>query len=1235
MSEIYNAGACLQYVWEMRAQLGKTAESECHLDARRRTLATFTLARFPSPDRPGQASLSDKDRHIVAVLTNLLQRGLPTFSSLGVERTLLQSLPAELRVIEDKTGSGAFRFSHGNLNRQREFEWREALVQAHIPVDPRLRPDQRDPATFDSDAERLFYGSILPRAVGELATLLFEPQRPMASILDNERAAGFVDQRVDFAIEMGDVRRVFEIDGSQHLAAMQEQLDTNRVAAADSLRWRTYHIPAAKVADRSTLDELHRAIPQNHLLDRVAALQGTPLWGTAIGKAALRLVLVPFAVARIQRCLLLALAEGRLRLGQDVWRIVIVERDVRCAALAVTDFLEQLSQLCELQGRDVPLPNVELRVYYTAEFADAALALDSATRAMGVTIEQHLLTSERQDYFDGDLVLDVAMLQPEGFVPLDPAFANRHLTTTGVAYEVRSALHAEDKRQVTINTPRAYPWDQNNSPRCLHYFLQSVFRKAEFLDRQIDILERALTLKPVIGLLPTGGGKSLCYQMAALLQPGVTLVVGPLISLMIDQVDNLREKLAIDWIEYINSQLTTEERRQAQDDFVRGRRLILFISPERLQGREFRDRLVDMRHYFPVVYAVIDEAHCVSEWGHDFRTSYLKLASTIRKHCEVDGRAPAMIALTGTASFSVLSDVQREIGVEDESAKVYPKSFDRPNLSFGINQVASHDKRTALYWELDTLPRRFRVDPDLFYQATGDDNTYAGIVFVPHANGDYSVTRVQGLLEQQLDTCVRIFSGQAPKIWNGGRSFDAYKLETQRLFKENLFPILVATKAFGMGIDKPNIRYTIHYNIAQSLEAFYQEAGRAGRDRSLSYCWMILSDDRPDRANQALSPDATREQITAAAHDGRHAGDAQRLLFLHERSYPGVKSEWKWIYEIFRTYLWPLIGDAEYNVSLRTTIPFGSDDDRGARDKALYRLSILGSVEDYTLDHHTRVFDVIAVKRPDTEYIDRLRTYIARYKTREVADAVATAVEQEEGATILGKCASYLLRFVYNEIERKRRVAIRSMLEVARRAANITDEHQASEFIRGELLAYLEESPFTEPLAQLARRLNPQEWVDLLQLKDETCAVLLRSVDGARQLLGGCRRTLESYPDHPGLLFLSSLARLLLPNPEYNLALEEVRDAFAELRDMGEAERIAAAKLLWSAYHEWLKNTRDYERERKTIIQEILQVLPMRVLARHFYTFAPDITGRVLLSLLFTDLHSLAQRLTKLEDATP
>ncbi len=590
---------------------------------------------------------------------------------------------------------------------------------------------------------------MLPQTIGPAATLLVQPQRLLESLL-LPGTNGFANQRVDFALETGDLHLVFEVDGPQHQQPAQKKQDQRRDKALGKAGWPVERIPVAQLWCDSTVTALHSRVTGSRVMGRLNNVYRLPLWRDDWGRAALQLVLAPFAVARVQRCLLWALESSVLRLDQALWRLVVVERDVRCAVLAVADFLDHLNALYGLLGCQCAPPRIELRVYHTAEFASsapdipadnlAAHALDVTTGSLGEPVAE---------YVDGDLLLDIAMLQPSGFVSLEEQFAKRHLTTQGVAYEIRSCLYPHDVRRIGHSQPHAYALPESYETH-LRFFLQGVFRKREFRPGQAKILARSLALKPVIGLLPTGGGKSLCYQLSALLQPGMALVVVPLNSLMLDQVDNLREKSAIDWIGQINGQLDQKAKQQIQAEMAQGRLLITLISPERVQSKEFRTFLNTLTTLRPVTYAVIDEAHCVSEWGHDFRTAYLKLAPTIRETCQHNGHVPVTIALTGTASFSVLSDVQREIGVDDEEAKVYPESFDRSELIFSAVETSAAGKANALLKLLRELPQAFDVSRNVFFSTTGDDETtYAGLVFVPHVNGKLGVLDVSEWLEKQ------------------------------------------------------------------------------------------------------------------------------------------------------------------------------------------------------------------------------------------------------------------------------------------------------------------------------------------------------------------------------------------------------------------------------------------------------------------------------------------------------
>src|SRR5690606_10922169 len=227
--------------------------------------------------------------------------------------------------------------------------------------------------------------------------------------------------------------------------------------------------------------------------------------------------------------------------------------------------------------------------------------------------------------------------------------------------------------------------------KSLTYFLQNIFRKESFREGQLPILNRALQGKSVIGLLPTGGGKSLTYQIASLLQAGVTMVIDPIKSLMQDQYDNL-VKNGIDCCNFINSKLTREEKTIATNQVTESKVLFTFVSPERLQIEEFRLSLQDMYKnnvYFS--YCVIDEVHCVSEWGHDFRTSYLSLGRNAIEHCKTKNKQTIPIfGLTATASFDVLSDIERELSINeiDTEAIVRFENTNRTELQYQIVNTA-------------------------------------------------------------------------------------------------------------------------------------------------------------------------------------------------------------------------------------------------------------------------------------------------------------------------------------------------------------------------------------------------------------------------------------------------------------------------------------------------------------------------------------------------------------------
>lgn len=1188
-------------------------------------LSLFSLLALD--DGQAKRSVSVDDQFISAVYSNLIKRGLPTLPSILVERSIAETIKENIE-IKKENSHGSIKFVLSpikNQSRKQGGEWQAKLTQAHFPVDPRISFNDFPQKSYDSGAEAAFHTSFLPKQLGRNLPLLIQTQRSVDTMLADQHARDFINQRVDFSVELSNKKLVFEVDGSQHMDVRQTAQDQRRDEALTAAGWKVIRIPANQVEQNDTWDK--REIVEAYIRSDPAYRQfelsfDQPLWNDCLGQSALALVLAPFGVARIQRALLNALGKGVLSFEMPEWNIVIFERDVRCAKLAMVDFMQHLRAFWDLMGKTDPLPTIVLKTFYTPEFSEYPILLPAeANLDDPITVYEMPISDLDAKSTAGDLFIDLSMLIYQGYAVPEPVFYEGHIKSSGVVYIIRNCFRIQEKRYLQQASPFAYktdPEQNQNFKNALLFFLKNIFRKRDFRKKQVEIIARALALKPVIGLLPTGAGKSICYQLAGLLQPGLTMVIDPLISLMQDQVENLRDFYAIDWVGTLNSQLDAVGRKNTMQQMAAGGYLFMFLSPERLQNKEFRKIMKELTASRAVSYAVIDEAHCVSEWGHDFRTSYLNMAKTIQDHARYLDYNPVVIALTGTASYAVLSDVQREIGVDDEAAKVSPESMDREELVFEVIIDSTENKYQVLKRILRELPAKFEIPADEFY-LPNKEKSYAGIIFTPHVNGDFGAYNVHQNIFSEVKNPVHFFSGEVPrktiKTKDGKtskqavmpeREFADYKMDVQRKFKNNEFNVLVATKAFGMGIDKPNIKFTIHYNIPQSLEAYYQEAGRAGRgnDKINSNCYIIYSDDKADEANAALAPNATNDDLKNVG-SGWGGGDIHRLLFLHNNAYQGKQKEFDLILELLKSVIYPNLQKISDGQTIIVYIRFDAEGSRNEREKSIYRLVLIGLVQDYSVDFDRKHFEVRLARLPDQSYIQNLQAFIQRYHTRERSEAVPEQIKLQKSENTIEKCLGYLLDFVYQEIERKRRAAIRSMAEVTRKASQKANPAERNRFIHEELRNYLENSPFTEDLLELVKKVDLQEWHDILQKKEDTGKFLLKTVNGVRQLFGSCRRTLESYPDHPSLLFLSALGRLLLPESDKPSAMNEIRYALNSevLSKLPESKRDIFIQTVFEDYHYWLKDTSDYEALQEEFTGLILNAFPSRTNAIRLFEF--------------------------------
>lgn len=326
--------------------------------------------------------------------------------------------------------------------------------------------------------------------------------------------------------------------------------------------------------------------------------------------------------------------------------------------------------------------------------------------------------------------------------------------------------------------------------------LRDYFGYDSFRTGQENVIENVLRGEDSLCVMPTGGGKSVCYQVPALVMEGTVLVISPLISLMKDQVDALHE--AGISAAYINSTMATEEYQMTMEATIRGEYKLLYIAPERLDSPSFTNRLQLMN----VSMVAIDEAHCISQWGHDFRPSY----RNIRHMISLFHVKPVVLALTATATPAVREDICDQLGIDENHTVM--TGFERANLTFSAIKGQNRDKFIK----------------DYVKKNEGE----AGII--------YAATRKA--VDQVHDTLQK--SGVRVAKYHAGLS-DIERQDGQDRFLNDEVTVMVATNAFGMGIDKSNIRYVIHYQMPRNMESYYQEAGRAGRDGLDSECTLLFS----------------------------------------------------------------------------------------------------------------------------------------------------------------------------------------------------------------------------------------------------------------------------------------------------------------------------------------------------------------------------------------------------------
>ena len=649
------------------------------------------------------------------------------------------------------------------------------------------------------------------------------PQRRIKHLLAN---ASHDAQRPDFSVELPScynkdyLRLVFEADDSTHLEKNQKQIDHNRDTKLKNGGWKVERFCTWE------LDQWDRRLDQiAESINRVI----TP----ELQDAAHQLRSLPFEQKlAIQNLVALPVLEAQLSVT-----LAYFIRNYSTAQLAVSDPLKiGLAPVVEAVNETLQ----SLTKLAKLESVGEMHLTDAQTHTSQLSVFPTPTEAQWRGYALQQGVLGPCIVRHNHIASLWPA----------------------KPQPLEIDT------SDDQQHRAVNHLLADFFRKVQFREGQLSIIARAIGLRPVIGLLPTGAGKSLCYQLASLLQPGFSLIVDPLRSLMQDQQNNLRE-IGIHRCQAIMSG-GGQDVKTLQQSIGNGQCWFVFLAPERLQRKDFCRILNQIVYSLPVTFCVIDEAHCVSEWGHDFRPSYLNVGQRIKNYCIHDGIQSSIIALTGTASKNVLTDILKELQIDDQTAIIEPKSFDRKELQFQVIQVNNNNRISNLTSLLNAQ----------FYKQNAGllDSKISGLIFTYFRSSiSVSVQNITNELQQKLPN----------QVVDGYDGDEAQKSEIQKRFKLDQVPVLVCTHGFGMGIDKPNVRFVIHAMLPRSLEDYYQQAGRAGRDQKSAKCTILFVDEDENTTNQLLnvSPEEINDLIKGIRDYSR--SDLVRNLWFITNSFIG------------------------------------------------------------------------------------------------------------------------------------------------------------------------------------------------------------------------------------------------------------------------------------------------------------------------------------------------------------
>lgn len=1117
-----------------------------------------------------------EDRALLFVLKNVLQRGFPTIPSVFLQEQL------------------------GQIHKEEDFKMPFLFISPEpLTWHSTIKGDEAS-GYFPA---REFLEEIIPNTFGEYAFVqgLLLPEVEINEIVGDDNPQ-FINQQVDFYLPQA--KLIIEIDGQQH-----KQDDLTKVK--DSLRDKHFVLNGFKVV-RITTMELRNNTYTFKIEEILAHLQTNKIAKSLslykesfeqvkegqLTEAIVTRKLWPSAIIRFQILLIEFLLHQYLSFEQP-WRFNLIIRENEqlegFAELAIEDLLIWYAYLFKLKNKETFVkPAYEVEYGYSVKE-------DYKTGADIINIDFSLFERWTDEYrLHPDLIT----------VRTDYFGAEKNYFRVSCADPINYEVTADDKPT-------------------LEFFLENIYEKPSFREGQFPIISNVLNHEDTIGLLPTGGGKSMCYQLPCLLQPSISFVVCPIKSLMYDQESNMRTSYVTNTAS-ITGDLSPGKKECIQNDFSQGKYLFIWISPERFQIEKFREYIAQVYASHSIAYAVIDEVHCMSEWGHDFRTSYLNLTKTIQRYCPNS----KFIGLTATASVNVLKDIKVE--------------FSRNERKIGDENIKSllDYSRSELEFEIIKTQNKFeQLESFIEDTAVLDQDEEAGLIFTPHVNGEFgcfyisnrlntlannrvgwyagsvpryktstflneevvnnparlkqeirTVLEEEGVNDQLIERIIReeeytcrktqrqgsyyVNIGQGISVLNH-EDFKKHKLRVQKIFKDNKIPLLVATKAFGMGIDKNNIKYTLHYGIPGSVESLYQEAGRAGRwsdkDRKAK-CKVLYTPEVTNKGdvNRLFDMDTRFSEIQAIIDglDWNERKDIFKNVMLFIQSHKDVNDEYGVMELIIDNYFRAQsIETIYFHTIVRELRGIGFKGLKEAliqtAQKAIYRLRLLGIVDDWTTDF-VSCFKVAFNTKEDAHVKSSLSGFIRKYQ----ADFdIEEAFGKIERGTVLQKSMYFLLRWTFENIVYSRKQSLKTLADWCEEFESI-----GNEAFKRRIDNYFRFTDITFIFQHIGE--NPtdyQKWLEVFysvetdvsgaetkiyipQIEDQEA----RSAELER-LRDSLSRFLESYRANVGLNIISGLVRLSLNDFEnqdgrgrFESGLASVKKGFTETnqREVCEALKV-------------------------------------------------------------------------------